>query len=64
MRSLLCEEPRALRTLHPRWPHRRFHSRHDVHLLKRVRRTDCLQISGRARGRAGLSRRPRRPSSR
>lgn len=32
-----CHVPRMGRSLHPRWPYRRSHSRHDLHWLVQVR---------------------------
>jgi hypothetical protein len=63
VRSLFCQQLRVHRSLQPRWPHRRFHCRHDLHLLKRVYRADCLQVTGRARRRPALAHSPRRPNS-
>ena len=37
MRGLACEQKLMIRALHPRWPYRRSHSRHDLHWLVRVR---------------------------
>lgn len=31
-----CDELRMVRALHPRWPYRRSHCRHDLHWLVRV----------------------------
>lgn len=37
MRRSECHMRRMGRGLHPRWPYRRSHSRHDLHWLVRVR---------------------------
>jgi hypothetical protein len=61
MRVHICEERRMLRALHPRWPYRRSHSRHDLHWLVRVRRPACWCGFGRAhlvRALAPVHRRP------
>lgn len=36
MRMFPCEQDLMLRALHPRWPYRRSHCRHDLHWLVRV----------------------------
>lgn len=50
-----CQGGRMLRTLHHRWPYRRFHCRHDLHRLVRVRpsRRRCGQ--GRSYSRSNLN---------
>lgn len=62
MSPLACEQDRALRALHGRWPHRRFHCRYDLHALRELRRRDCLGRAGRVRARGALRTR-RRPGS-
>ena len=37
MRGQACERKLMVRALHPRWPYRRSHCRHDLHWLVRVR---------------------------
>lgn len=37
MRMFPCEQDLMQRALHPRWPYRRSHCRHDLHWLVRVR---------------------------
>jgi len=51
MRLFVCEEQRMLRALAPRWPHRRSHCRHDLHLLVEMHSTHCSS-GGRARAAA------------
>jgi hypothetical protein len=59
MKSFACQEQRMLRALHSRWPYRRSHCRHDLHLLVRVSPGASRCAGGRARG-ARLSARGRR----
>jgi hypothetical protein len=49
-----------LRALHGRWPYRRSHCRHDLHLLVRVRPRTCVCSGGRIHSPAGLPARRRR----
>jgi hypothetical protein len=61
MREPSCEQKLMVRALHPRWPYRRSHCRHDLHWLVRVRprRRWCRQ--GRSHSPAGFPPRGRRP---
>jgi hypothetical protein len=54
-----CEQKLMVRALHPRWPYRRSHCRHDLHWLVRVRRRRCSY--GRRHSVAGFPPRARRP---
>ena len=47
MRRSECNAPRMGRALHPRWPYRRSHSRHDLHWLVRVRPQHFWCLRGR-----------------
>lgn len=40
--------------MHPRWPYRRAHGRHDLHWLVRVRPRDCWCLSARVHALATL----------
>jgi hypothetical protein len=59
MRELSCEQKLMVRALHPRWPYRRSHCRHDLHWLVRVRQHRCSY--GRRHPVACIPRRTRRP---
>jgi hypothetical protein len=50
-----------VRALHPRWPYRRSHGRHDLHWLVRVRPTRRWCWEGRRHTPAGFPPRRRRP---
>jgi len=54
MRLFVCHGQRMLRTLHGRWPFRRSHVRHDLHLLVQVHAKDPRCPAGRAHSRAAL----------
>lgn len=47
MRMLACEEKLMVRALHPRWPYRRSHGRHDLHWLVRVKPRARCYVRGR-----------------
>jgi len=64
MRMLPCEEKLMVRTLHPRWPYRRSHDRHDFHWLVRVRPPKRCVGRGRRHSLAGLPPRRSRPHAR
>ncbi|HEV3093089.1 MAG TPA: hypothetical protein VGY30_01090 [Solirubrobacteraceae bacterium] len=61
MRELNCEQKLMVRALHPRWPYRRSHGRHDLHWLVRVRPTRRWCWEGRRHTPAGFPPRRRRP---
>jgi len=61
MRGLTCERDLLVRALHPRWPYRRSHSRHDLHWLVRVRPKRRWCSHGRRHSVAGFPPRRRRP---
>ncbi len=62
MRHTECHKPRMGRALHPRWPYRRSHSRHDLHWLVQVRpeRQWCLYGRGHTVATLRPCRQPRR----
>jgi hypothetical protein len=59
MRRTECHTPRMGRALHPRWPYRRSHSRHDLHWLVQVRPQHDWCLHGRSHTVASLGRRRR-----
>lgn len=61
MREPSCEQKLMVRALHPRWPYRRSHSRHDLHWLVRVRPRRYWCSRGRGHTVAGFPPRRRRP---
>jgi hypothetical protein len=61
MRGLACERKLMVRSLHPRWPYRRSHCRHDLHWLVRVRPRRRWCSHGRRHSVAGFPPRRRRP---
>jgi len=61
MRGQACEQLLLVRALHPRWPYRRSHCRHDLHWLVRIRPVRPLCRRGRAHTVACFPRRERRP---
>jgi hypothetical protein len=61
MRGLDCERVLMVRALHPRWPYRRSHCRHDLHWLVRVRARRRWCTHGRRHSTAGFPPRKRRP---
>lgn len=61
LRLLICHRERMLRSLHDRWPYRRSHCRHDLHLLVRVHPTGCRRSIERSHTMAGLRNCNRRP---
>jgi hypothetical protein len=64
MKVFVCEERRMQRALHPRWPYRRSHCRHDLHWLVRVRPVVWWCARGRAHHIAALPPTRRRPLGR
>ena len=64
MRGQACERKLMVRALHPRWPYRRSHCRHDLHWLVRVQSQGCWCASGRAHSVLGLRAYSRRPQGR
>ena len=63
MRGQACERKLLVRALHPRWPYRRSHCRHDLHWLVRVRPGQRWCSTGRSHSTAGLPVCSRRPHS-
>jgi hypothetical protein len=61
MRGQACERTLMVRALHPRWPYRRSHCRHDLHWLVRVRPHHFQCTHGRRHSVAGFPPRARRP---
>lgn len=62
MRGHGCDQELMVRALHPRWPYRRSHCRHDLHWLVRVRRSRSWCPRGRRHPVACLRPRRRRPN--
>lgn len=60
MRELSCEQKLMVRALHPRWPYRRSHCRHDLHWLVRVRPSRRWCAQGRRHSPPGFPPRGRR----
>ena len=64
MKMFPCEEKLMVRALHPRWPYRRSHCRHDFHWLVRVRPRRRCFVRGRRHPVACLPPRHSRPHAR
>lgn len=61
MRGYGCDQKLMVRALHPRWPYRRSHCRHDLHWLVRVQPRSPWCRRGRCHSVASFPLRGRRP---